>query len=925
MTVLVDATFATDAEGFSAGSRVAAEGADYATGFLQVGAGQSSVKSFTAQTSGKVRLDFAYRSTDTTVDDTGNSNHLILLLPTSGDSTSANSLAAVALTRVTSIGASTTNLPVQYRNGGSFATFVGTQFIKRNQWRRLSVVVDFDAKTYDLYLQGYLRIRGATCPNASASDVSRIAIVGSASAPNSDFDLVRLEAGWTIEAGDIVSVTDDFTVGTGTIGSSTPASDNRELSLQKWISPPNTTVGKFTRSANGLVAEASKSSYCFTRTGSEGIWEATFTAATSGNVYGGIMFNAYEGASSGLGTEDANWAFRYASGSANRVVLFQGSTSIASTTTLTGTSISAGSTYTIKIVRRGSFIWCYINNVLQLSGPHNDATSGGARGLSGEEWAGILFASSLGTLTNYCTNFTYTGPGPNYSLTKTSGPLTVTFNEGGIRDLYHSGFGDPDANLFVGKGIQLGHPPEGELGADRASLNQVMIDTANCRSLRQRGQFYKTTENTGYGDVSMTVLRSRIVCDDRCILTGSRQFGPDFDLRADLFRAAGAKYVGSSGSVVDVAMSTFHNWTTRISSGLPHASQFLGDNGSGNKIRITMAARNNAGLSGTIITTTKHKGNPDPISTVIAKTSNADDATLSFGMHYLIETGASLALDNTILTDYRDDIATPATLTLTTGTLKTDSPGDANTDGFNERHWWHEINAVADAIDITNDSVKRIKPAFRIHGLSSGTCDVVVDSVSLTQNTDYWVDDLGDGSHLLQLDGNLLASESLQLEVASAGTVVTPDSASLSLATFAPTVTASENQSVTPSTAALTLTTFAPDVLATANRVVTPGSATLSLNSFAPTASTSDELVVVPGTAILNLTKSPAPDVLITDNVLVTPGLATLILAAFEPSVLTDSNVVVTPATATLALTTFRPNLGGLNLPPSYLYYFQMR
>jgi hypothetical protein len=295
------------------------------------------------------------------------------------------------------------------------------------------------------------------------------------------------------------------------------------------------------------------------------------------------------------------------------------------------------------------------------------------------------------------------------------------------------------------------------------------------------------------------------------------------------------------------------------------------------------------------------------------------------GRGMLIESGSGIALNDAILQDWQTEFKNPTGFTITAGTLKTNSDGDIDTDGFNERHGWYEINSVADAIDITNDSVKRIKPAFRIHGLSGSTCDVVVNSVSLTQGTDYWVDDLGDGSHLLQLNGNLLASESLQLEVASAGTVVTPDSASLSLATFAPTVTASENQSVTPSTAALTLTTFAPDVLATANRVVTPGSATLSLNSFAPTASTSDELVVVPGTAILNLTKSPAPDVLITDNVLVTPGLATLILAAFEPSVLTDSNVVVTPATATLALTTFRPNLGGLNLPPSYLYYFQMR
>lgn len=137
-------------------------------------------------------------------------------------------------------------------------------------------------------------------------------------------------------------------------------------------------------------------------------------------------------------------------------------------------------------------------------------------------------------------------------------------------------------------------------------------------------------------------------------------------------------------------------------------------------------------------------------------------------------------------------------------------------------------------------------------------------------------------------------------------TLVTPGVASLTTATFAPTVTATANQLVTPGVAALTATTFAPTVLTPT--VVTPGIATLALTGFAPTvtASSGSSPTVTPGTASLAATTF-APTVTATAHVTVIPAIATLSLASFAPTVLTPR--LVTPGIATLSLTGFAPTV----------------
>lgn len=133
---------------------------------------------------------------------------------------------------------------------------------------------------------------------------------------------------------------------------------------------------------------------------------------------------------------------------------------------------------------------------------------------------------------------------------------------------------------------------------------------------------------------------------------------------------------------------------------------------------------------------------------------------------------------------------------------------------------------------------------------------------------------------------------------------VTPGIATLTLTAFAPTVTATANQTLTPGTASLALTARTPT--ATVNTGLTPGTATLALTAFAPSVVTPTS--VTPGTATLTLTAF-TPAVTTGASSTLTPGLATLALAAFAPTVTATANQSLTPGIATLTLTAFAPTV----------------
>lgn len=168
----------------------------------------------------------------------------------------------------------------------------------------------------------------------------------------------------------------------------------------------------------------------------------------------------------------------------------------------------------------------------------------------------------------------------------------------------------------------------------------------------------------------------------------------------------------------------------------------------------------------------------------------------------------------------------------------------------------------------------------------------------------------------------LSAATALAHYNAGAGTnhqLVTPTTASLTTATFAPAVTGGAGLTVTPSTASLALSAFAPTVTATAHQTVTPGAASLSTTTFAPTVTAAAGLTLVPGTASLALTAF-APTVAATAHQTVTPGVAALTATRFAPTVTATAHQLVTPGVASLTLATFAPTVtaaAGLTLVPT--------
>ena len=143
--------------------------------------------------------------------------------------------------------------------------------------------------------------------------------------------------------------------------------------------------------------------------------------------------------------------------------------------------------------------------------------------------------------------------------------------------------------------------------------------------------------------------------------------------------------------------------------------------------------------------------------------------------------------------------------------------------------------------------------------------------------------------------GDWVAGIIVLKSVAAGGTTVTPTTASLTTATFAPTVTATNHQTVTPTTKALVLTTFAPTVTASDHKTVTPTTAALVTSAFAPTVAITDHKTVTPITAELVLTTF-APTVTGGGDISVVPSTAALTLTTFAPTVSTTQNV---PATTT--------------------------
>ena len=140
--------------------------------------------------------------------------------------------------------------------------------------------------------------------------------------------------------------------------------------------------------------------------------------------------------------------------------------------------------------------------------------------------------------------------------------------------------------------------------------------------------------------------------------------------------------------------------------------------------------------------TSKYEGTGDPISRAFGPPGTSLTVGNSYRVARAFFLRAASVLSDTILTDFRGAIATPGTLTFTTGSLKTDATGDTNTDGFNERHGWYEITCSSGVASWTLPvaSGTRHMPAFRLHSWTNTNTALSIAGSPAASGTDYVID-----------------------------------------------------------------------------------------------------------------------------------------------------------------------------------------
>jgi hypothetical protein len=233
------------------------------------------------------------------------------------------------------------------------------------------------------------------------------------------------------------------------------------------------------------------------------------------------------------------------------------------------------------------------------------------------------------------------------------------------------------------------------------------------------------------------------------------------------------------------------------------------------------------------------------------------------------------------------------------------------------------VNAGTQNETATSTGTRDLDSAFRIGQWITFAWDGLIDEVGFWKRvlTSDEIADLynsGDGrdyDYITGGGGNVIvtpttATLSLTTFAPTVSTprVATPSTLALTTSTFAPTVTTTQHVVVTPSTAALVTEAFAPTVTVSNHQVVTPTTLALVVSSFAPTVTATGHIVVTPGTAALT-TQGFAPTVSATAHVFVTPSTAALVTQGFAPTVSTDNSVTVEPPTATLVITLFAPTV----------------
>lgn len=760
MSEIFHARFDAGLDSFSAGTQVSTKGsaaiAD-AAGALQIGAGVTATRDFTNITSGSSRCDFWYKVEDSSI--AASASTIIYLMENGVIPASGSSLCAIALSRSNSSSGSV--LRITYRdNVGAFIDIpcgAGNLEIYRGAWWiKISVILNHSAKVFDLYVEDKMFVRAAPWPNSAAIGFGRFAIIAQAAAPDTWFDNIRVEDAYSY--GESVLIDHTFVGGAGEIEASTPATSLREAHAQPWfIAPDVVTYGAFTLGANGAVPDASKINFALQRCGADGVIEIEFRTSVSGVAYFGMYFRFWDypsNAGAGAGV------FRV-SGSGNTAIL-QLPDRAGNLQTVQSVALTplANTTYTLKLEMRGRYlIGSYkasamdAGSYIQIFVHAATSSAAGGRGMLSEELAGPMIATTIGAIDNYVRRFRFTGKSLAAEATKTVGPFKYAVSDASIREMYATGAASPTKNLFLSKGIQLGHRSSADQNA--AIQQQTIYDISNLYAVRQYGATLSEYEHLGKADCFITLLRRGPWISDNVLpFVNSENFAPDLDLLPGVWSTSFRTILNAGASTLR-SDATYHDWVGHNSGAtLPAGNQAITTFATGQQYLMSQVVVPDIGLTGAVWDiTSKFEGSGDPISRAIstAGTNLVVGANVRVARGFLIRPDTGLS--DTVLTNWRDDLKTPATLTFTAGSAKTNASGDTNADGFNERHGWYEIQCAAGgdvAWTLPVGSGVRYQPVFRLHGFTTKT-SLIVNGVSAVPNTDYVIDTVESGVAVLQI------------------------------------------------------------------------------------------------------------------------------------------------------------------------------
>jgi hypothetical protein len=770
MAEIFHARFDSDADGFSAGTQTTGQGSAVlgdTAGALTIGASVTASRDFANITTGDVRFDCWAKESNTTT--AANTATIVYLLPNAATVVSGNTTGCISVERFSANGAVASAFRLGYRDSTGFV-YTNTFNVPKGQWYKLTIISRIATKTFDIALDDIILMRGLAWANAGATAIGRVAFAGASASPDTYIDNVRVESDWTED--ETVLVNHDFVGGSGEIEASTPTTSLRDAHAQPWLIPSDTTnYGAFTLGADGAVPDASNKCFALQRCGANGIIECEFRTPSSGAIYFGVAFRFWDyfaatGAGSGL--------LRVFSGSNTANLFLPGRSGNSQTVQTAAFTPTTNTTYTLRIEMRGRVLVCSIKTAAMDSGSYTTlyahtvtSSATGGRGMLVEELAGPYVDTSLGSAN--VRRFRYTGKAEASEASRTVGGWKYGISHGSVKEAYALGSADDGANLFWSRGIQYSHRSSADMVG--AQQQATIYDSANVYAVRQTGGNVTEYQHIGKGDAYVTLLhRGPWISDGITVTDTSENFAPDWDLRPSLWSAAFLTAI-NSGSATSRSDSPFHDWVSHNSSvTLPAGNQSLTAFGSGQEYHVSQVVIPDGTVpSGTWFVTSKNEGAGDPISRAISVQGTSLAVSTSYRVARAFLMRAASALDGATLTAWRDALASPGTLSFTTGSAKTDAEGDTNADGFNERHGWYEVNCSGGGAEWTLPvaSGTRHFPVFRLHGWTNTNVDLNINGSPAVSGTDYVIDDLGGSVAVLQVLADYTADVDFEVTAAA--------------------------------------------------------------------------------------------------------------------------------------------------------------